>query len=447
MNTVYRIKADKCGRLWVLDTGTIGIGNTTQQVCPYSVNVFDLTTNTRIRRYEFRPEDTNPNTFIANTAVDIGRTCDDTYAYFSDELGYGLVVYSWEKNKSWRFEHSFFYPDPLRGDFNIGGLNFQWGEEGIFGMALTPIKSDGYRTLYFSPLASHREFMVSTRILRDETRVEDSYHDFSYLDERNPNSHTTSRVLSDDGIMLFNLVDQNSIGCWHSSMPYSPRFHGIVDRDDDGLVFPSDVKIDENQNVWVLSDRMPVYLISELDYTDVNFRIYTAPLKTLVEGTVCDLTPNRQYGHGDDYHKHQYHHYSSYNRNHLGLSAYATPTQSHYNNFNKQLLTFPQTTIKPYTITAASIDNGIDDKLNNNNNNKESTITNYNVRQSSPPISLLYSTQRIPKAFIFNQHNGVNFETASNYPATSIYHDDVDNLQSVTAQPPKATWYSSSRLW
>lgn len=92
LNTVYRIKADKCGRLWVLDTGTIGIGNTTQNVCPYTVNVFDLATNTRIRRYEFRADDTNADTFIANTAVDIGRSCEDTFAYFSDELGYGLIV-------------------------------------------------------------------------------------------------------------------------------------------------------------------------------------------------------------------------------------------------------------------------------------------------------------------------------------------------------------------
>ncbi|KAI9589298.1 hypothetical protein GQX74_007467 [Glossina fuscipes] len=289
ITTAYRIKADECGRLWVLDTGTVGIGNTTTNPCPYAVNVFDLTTDTRIRRYELRSEDTNANTFIANIAVDIGKNCDDAFAYFSDELGYGLIVYSWEQNKSWRFSgHSYFFPDPLRGDFNVAGLNFQWGEEGIFGMALTPPKSDGYRTLYFSPLASHRQFAVSTRILRDESRVEDSYHDFVALDERGPNAHTTSRVISEEGVELFNLIDQNAVGCWHSSMPYSPQFHGIVDRDDVGLVFPSDVKIDENNNVWVLSDRMPVFLLSELDYDDINFRIYTAPLNTLIEGTVCD---------------------------------------------------------------------------------------------------------------------------------------------------------------
>ncbi|XP_039962702.1 protein yellow-like [Bactrocera tryoni] len=296
ITTAYRIKADECGRLWVLDTGTVGIGNTTTNPCPYAVNVFDLQTNTRIRRYELRADDTNANTFIANIVVDIGKSCDDAFAYFSDELGYGLVVYSWEQNKSWRFSaHSYFFPDPLRGDFNIAGLNFQWGEEGIFGMSLSPIRSDGYRTMFFSPLASHRQFAVSTRILRDESRVEDSFHDFVVLEERGPNSHTTSRVMSDDGIELFNLIDQNAVGCWHSSMPYQPQFHGVVDRDDVGLVFPADVKIDENKNVWVLSDRMPVFLISDLDYNDVNFRIYTAPLSTLIENTVCDIR-NSAYG-------------------------------------------------------------------------------------------------------------------------------------------------------
>lgn len=158
-------------------------------------------------------------------------------------------------------------------------------------MTLSPTRSDGYRTLYFSPLASHREFSVSTRVLRDESRVEDSYHDFFFFPtERTSNSHTTARVCSDDGIMLFNLIDQNAIGCWHTSMPYEPQYHSVVDRDDVGLVFPADVKVDENRDVWVLSDRMPVFLITNLDYNDVNFRIYSAPLQTLIGGTVCDIS-------------------------------------------------------------------------------------------------------------------------------------------------------------
>ncbi|XP_020810064.1 protein yellow [Drosophila serrata] len=388
ITTAYRIKVDECGRLWVLDTGTVGIGNTTRNPCPYAVNVFDLTTDTRIRRYELPAVDTNPNTFIANIAVDIGKNCDDAYAYFADELGYGLIAYSWELNKSWRFSaHSYFFPDPLRGDFNIAGINFQWGEEGIFGMSLSPIRSDGFRTLYFSPLASHRQFAVSTRILRDETRTEDSYHDFVALDERGPNAHTTSRVMSDDGVELFNLIDQNAVGCWHSSMPYSPQFHGIVDRDDVGLVFPADVKIDENKNVWVLSDRMPVFLLSDLDYADTNFRIYTAPLATLVENTVCDLR-NNAYGPP----------------NTVSIPKQpALPIGPPL--YTKQYR--PALPLKPQTSWGPSPPPPIPPSRT------------YLPANPGPVSSVSVSTNtvgpagvEVPKAYIFNQHNGINYETS-----------------------------------
>ncbi|GLH04329.1 Protein yellow [Gryllus bimaculatus] len=288
ITTTYRIKADACNRLWVLDTGTVGIGNTTENVCPYALLAFDLTTDKLIRRYQYKPDDTNANTFIANIAVDIGHTCDDTFVYASDELGYGLIVYSWEQNTSWRVTHSYFMPDPLKGDYNIAGLNFQWGEEGIFGMSLSPIQADGFRTLFFHPLSSHREFAVSTRVLRNREQALKSYHEFVALEERGPNTHLTASFMDDLGIMYYNLIDQNAVGCWNSKNPYLPQYQGIIDRDDVGLVFPSDVKIDAQRNIWVMSDRMPVFLEADLDFKDVNFRIYVANADQVIAGTVCD---------------------------------------------------------------------------------------------------------------------------------------------------------------
>lgn len=261
-------------------------------LCPYSLNIYDLNTDHLIRKYVFRPEDIVSTTFIANIALDEGKTCDDTFAYFSDELGYGLIAYSWEQNKSWRFSHGYFMPDPLLGDYNIGGLNFQWSAEGIFGITTSPIGADGYRTLYFSPLTSHTQFAVSTRILRNESKVDDSYHDFQVVGVRGINGHSTSKVIDElTGIELFNLVDQNAIGCWRQDLPYKPENIGMVDKDDVGLIFPCDVKIDRGRNVWVISDRMPVFLESSLDYSDINFRIYTAPLDVLVRETICEPPP------------------------------------------------------------------------------------------------------------------------------------------------------------
>lgn len=307
LNTVYRIHADKCDRLWVLDTGTFGIGNTTQNPCPYALNIYDLKTDKRIRRYEFRPEDTNANTFIANTAVDLGETCDDAYAYFSDELGYGLIVYSYKENTSWRFTHGFFLPDPLRGDFTINGLNFQWADEGIFGMSLSPRKPDGERLLFFSPITSHREFVVSTKILQNKTKVDDSYKDFYYLDERGPKSHTTARVMDENGVQFFNLIDQGAVGCWNSRKTYKPENHGIVDQDEKELNFPADVKVDShNKYLWVISDRMSDFLIAKLNYNEVNFRVFFAPIDVLIKDTVCEIKEYKDVGHYFSFEGHNY---------------------------------------------------------------------------------------------------------------------------------------------
>lgn len=68
-----RIHADACNRLWVLDTGTIGIGETTIQACPYTLNVFDLTTDKVLRQYRLRPEDINQ--VYISSRLNLARIC------------------------------------------------------------------------------------------------------------------------------------------------------------------------------------------------------------------------------------------------------------------------------------------------------------------------------------------------------------------------------------
>lgn len=179
-------------------------------------------------------------------------------------------------------------PDPLKGDFNIGGLNFQWGEEGIFGITLSAIQPDGFRYLFFGPLASEREFAVSTKILRNSTKVDESYNDFIVLSERGNDGHVTSKFIDEYGLMFFNLIDQNAVGCWNGENPYDAKFQAVVDQDNQKLIFPSDVKIDRNRNLWVLSDKMPNFLLSTLNYNDINFRIFFAPVDVLIKNTVCE---------------------------------------------------------------------------------------------------------------------------------------------------------------
>lgn len=46
--------------------------------------------------------------------------------------------------------------------------------------------------------------------------------------------------------------------------------------------------MDANNFLWVISDRMPKFLLSSLNYSEPNFRVFFAPLDTLIRGTVCE---------------------------------------------------------------------------------------------------------------------------------------------------------------
>lgn len=55
--------------------------------------------------------------------------------------------------------------------------------------------------------------------------------------------HSTSEVMDENGLQLFNLVDQNAVGCWNSLLPYSPANQALIARHDEAMIFPADVKV------------------------------------------------------------------------------------------------------------------------------------------------------------------------------------------------------------
>lgn len=75
----------------------------------------------------------------------------------------------------WSFEHNFFRNDPIHGDFDVAGVQYQWND-GIFSITLGNPMPNGFRTAFFHAMASVSEFSVSTEILRNETAARRSYH-------------------------------------------------------------------------------------------------------------------------------------------------------------------------------------------------------------------------------------------------------------------------------
>lgn len=107
--------------------------------------------------------------------------CDNTFAYIPDLGAYGVIVYSFKENKSWRVKHNFFHFEPLQGDYNVGGVNFQW-TDGVFSLALGKPYEEGSlnRPVYFHALSSTKEFIVPNYVLQNESYAtsESSYFDY-----------------------------------------------------------------------------------------------------------------------------------------------------------------------------------------------------------------------------------------------------------------------------
>lgn len=62
----------------------------------------------------------------------------------------------------------------------------------------------------------------------------------------------------------------------------------MVDSNSDSLVFPNDLKVDYDGTLWVLSDRMPVFIYQKLDPEQHNYRILVGNSTEVIKGTPCD---------------------------------------------------------------------------------------------------------------------------------------------------------------
>ena len=94
--------------------------------------------------------------------------------------------------------------------------------------------------------------------------------------------------MSKDGILVYNLVSQNSVGCWNTHQPHYEGLCGTLYHDDEKLSLPNDLIIDDEDFVWVLSDKLHKYLVKGLDADEVNFRILRGNVNADIKGTSCD---------------------------------------------------------------------------------------------------------------------------------------------------------------
>ncbi|XP_015591221.1 protein yellow isoform X2 [Cephus cinctus] len=307
LTSVFRVQVDECDRLWVLDSGQVNVTSSPHQICPPQVFVFDLKTDTLLRRFALPPGQIKQDSLYSNIVVDVRNgNCGAAVAYLSDVWRFGLVAYDYSKDTSFRIQHHFFFPDPLSSRYELHGLHFQW-TDGIFGIALSPIDINGDRTLFFHPMSSFREFAVSTSVLRDEKTADDNPEKFVPIGRPRAKDfgHSSGSAIDKDGVMFFNMVTRDSVWCWDTRKEYIPQNLGVVGQSNVSLVFPNDIKVDheDDPSVWILSNRLPMYLYGHLDSRNVNYRIFKANIKEAIRNTVCDpnyVVPKSEQGYDND---------------------------------------------------------------------------------------------------------------------------------------------------
>ncbi|KAI4461753.1 protein yellow-related [Holotrichia oblita] len=289
--STFRVKADVCDRLWLVDTGVDDILGSFKQFAKSTIVIIDLKTDKVLKRYELQQSDMKESSFFANIIVDVEPdNCDNAFAYIPDLGGYGIVVYSLAADDSWRVNHNFFHFDPLQGDLTVGGVNFHW-TDGVFGLALSNKRQNGYRTLYFHPLASTKEFAVCTGVLRNKTAATspNNYYSFKIVGDKGVKSQTSASDLElSSNVLFFSQLQKDGVACWNIRKPLTPENIALVVHDSERLIFTNDIKLDQNEPyLYILSDKLPQYLYRSINPDEVNYRIFRLNTLEAVKNTPC----------------------------------------------------------------------------------------------------------------------------------------------------------------
>lgn len=138
-------------------------------------------------------------------------------------------------------------------------------------------------------MASTKEFSVPNTVLKNETFAtsSDAYYAYTLLGDRGPKSQSTAEFYDPiTDVIFYTQINRDAIGCWNINKPYNVENQGLVDSDSDSLVFPNDLKVDHNGNLFVLSDRMPLFIYGSLK-PEFNYRVLTGKTSEVISGTAC----------------------------------------------------------------------------------------------------------------------------------------------------------------
>ncbi|KAF9424041.1 hypothetical protein HW555_000750 [Spodoptera exigua] len=271
--SVYRVRADRCNRLWVLDAGVVTSIDDFRRVCPPKILIFDMATDRLVRSVYFPRELLRPSSLLTNLVLDDTRSsnsrlpasCDHLFAYISDTVAPGIIVYDGRRDNAWRVTHASMYPDPDLGEYDIGGERFTL-MDGIVGLAHSPAQG----LLYYQPLATDRLFSVSTAVLASGPPAEGTDLPVNLVGRKSSQGLGVAVDPRDDTI-IFSPMTETAIAAWN---PIT-NTHKVLAQDPEKLQFCAEVRWAERDNgaIWALSTRFHKFFRRSASKHETNIRI------------------------------------------------------------------------------------------------------------------------------------------------------------------------------
>lgn len=90
------------------------------------------------------------------------------------------------------------------------------------------------------------------------------------------------------GVIFFSQVGINGASCWNTAMPLNKENVAIIVRNNETMIYPSDLNVDAEGIVWMMTNTMPRFIYSRLNPEEYNFRIWRQPVQDAIRGTICE---------------------------------------------------------------------------------------------------------------------------------------------------------------
>lgn len=127
--------------------------------------------------------------------------------------------------------------------------------------------------------------MVSTTVLRNESawtlnNGAGQAKSFVQIGDRGNRGQSSTSGIDRNNVQFYTLVQQNAVGCWNSDQPYFQNSIDLVAQDNTTLVFPNDLKIDQEldqvieQNNRIICYCRFVHSLSNFPFQIVTHRVY-----------------------------------------------------------------------------------------------------------------------------------------------------------------------------